>query len=272
MFHRLKSFLHRAADLTSDIQPHGCLVTQQCVIGFKSELHEGMCMDGWKGLHNLDEIWKRSSFQLMIPSGTCAVKLCWCELCFWQKEECIHALEVFHVQCLMFRAHCWSCCAMPWTRAAGRARVLWCVTSPETWDGRRSLRPRSESSLSFAEPPYVSAAWIKAASSAAAAAAAFTAHLASLVPWRQVGEPGAVILLRCSADTMSRRLQARRGSAFTRSDGDRLLHRRAESFCSDTQALVSHYGNKSVLHMVRLPTQRWEWLQRQRQLMFLCCS
>lgn len=66
----------------------------------------------------------------------------------------------------------------------------------------------------------------------------------------KVGEPGAVVLLRCSADTMSRRLQARRGSASIRSDSGRLLHRRAESFCSDTQALVSHYGNKSVLHVV----------------------
>lgn len=39
---------------------------------------------------------------------------------------------------------------MRWTRPAGRGRLLWCGTSPETWDGQRSLRPRSESSLSFA--------------------------------------------------------------------------------------------------------------------------
>ncbi|TWW73561.1 hypothetical protein D4764_15G0009550 [Takifugu flavidus] len=67
----------------------------------------------------------------------------------------------------------------------------------------------------------------------------------------KVGEPSAVILLRCSADTMSRRLQTRRRSTFAvQSDSDGVLQRRAESFCTDSQALISHYENKSILHTI----------------------
>ncbi|XP_029687508.1 adenylate kinase isoenzyme 5 isoform X1 [Takifugu rubripes] len=67
----------------------------------------------------------------------------------------------------------------------------------------------------------------------------------------KVGEPSAVILLRCSADTMSRRLQTRRRSTFAvQSDSDGVLQRRAESFCTDSQALISHYESKSILHTI----------------------
>lgn len=96
----------------------------------------------------------------------------------------------------------------------------------------------------------MNASWIKAVSNTAPG---FTTDWTSLFPRWQVGLPSAVILLQCSVDTMSGRLQARRRSTLSRSDSDRLLHRRAESFCSDNQALISHYENKSILHMVRFP-------------------
>uniref|UniRef100_A0A8C4IV94 Adenylate kinase isoenzyme 5 n=1 Tax=Dicentrarchus labrax TaxID=13489 RepID=A0A8C4IV94_DICLA len=67
----------------------------------------------------------------------------------------------------------------------------------------------------------------------------------------KVGEPSAVFLLSCSADTMSGRLQCR-GRSATTSDRDGVLHRRAESFCSDSQAVASHYEGKRLLHTVRL--------------------
>lgn len=70
----------------------------------------------------------------------------------------------------------------------------------------------------------------------------------------QVGEPSAVLLLKCSADTMSSRLQQCRGRSTSAlhpaSDRDGGLHRRAESFCSDSQAVASHYEGKKLLHTV----------------------
>ncbi|XP_035525929.1 adenylate kinase isoenzyme 5 [Morone saxatilis] len=65
----------------------------------------------------------------------------------------------------------------------------------------------------------------------------------------KVGEPSAVFLLSCSADTMSGRLQCRGRSAATL-DRDGVLHRRAESFCSDSQAVASHYEGKRLLHTI----------------------
>ncbi|XP_051278263.1 adenylate kinase isoenzyme 5 [Dicentrarchus labrax] len=65
----------------------------------------------------------------------------------------------------------------------------------------------------------------------------------------KVGEPSAVFLLSCSADTMSGRLQCR-GRSATTSDRDGVLHRRAESFCSDSQAVASHYEGKRLLHTI----------------------
>ncbi|XP_037643000.1 adenylate kinase isoenzyme 5 [Sebastes umbrosus] len=69
----------------------------------------------------------------------------------------------------------------------------------------------------------------------------------------KMGEPSAVLLLSCSADTMSSRLQCRRGSSsglHPASDRDGVLHRRAESFCSDSQAVAAHYERKKLLHTV----------------------
>uniref|UniRef100_A0A671U242 Adenylate kinase isoenzyme 5 n=1 Tax=Sparus aurata TaxID=8175 RepID=A0A671U242_SPAAU len=57
----------------------------------------------------------------------------------------------------------------------------------------------------------------------------------------KVGEPSAVLLMSCSADIMSSRLQCHR---------DDVLHRRVESFCSDSQAVASHYEGKRLLHMI----------------------
>uniref|UniRef100_A0A8C3B429 Adenylate kinase 5 n=1 Tax=Cyclopterus lumpus TaxID=8103 RepID=A0A8C3B429_CYCLU len=71
----------------------------------------------------------------------------------------------------------------------------------------------------------------------------------------KMGEPSAVLLLSCSADTMSSRLQCRgRSSPGLRpaSDRDGVLHRRAQSFCSDSQAVAAHYERRKLLHTVTL--------------------
>ncbi|KAI3374700.1 hypothetical protein L3Q82_021271, partial [Scortum barcoo] len=69
----------------------------------------------------------------------------------------------------------------------------------------------------------------------------------------KVGEPSAVLLLSCSADTMSSRLQCRSRPASSfppASDRDGVPHRRPESFCSDSQAVASHYERKKLLHKI----------------------
>lgn len=69
----------------------------------------------------------------------------------------------------------------------------------------------------------------------------------------QVGEPSAVLLLRCSADTMSSRALCRSRSysiSQPASDAVDVLHRRAESFCSDSEPLAAYYEDKRLLHTV----------------------
>ncbi|KAM6919899.1 adenylate kinase isoenzyme 5 isoform 1-T1 [Lycodopsis pacificus] len=69
----------------------------------------------------------------------------------------------------------------------------------------------------------------------------------------RMGEPSAVLLLSCSADTMSSRLQCRVRSTsglHPASDRDGVLHRRAESFRSDSQAVAAHYERRKLLHTV----------------------
>ncbi|XP_031721247.1 adenylate kinase isoenzyme 5 [Anarrhichthys ocellatus] len=69
----------------------------------------------------------------------------------------------------------------------------------------------------------------------------------------KMGEPSAVLLLSCSADTMSSRLQCRVRSTsglHPASDRDGVLHRRAESFRSDSQAVAAHYERRKLLHTV----------------------
>ncbi|XP_034744109.1 adenylate kinase isoenzyme 5 [Etheostoma cragini] len=69
----------------------------------------------------------------------------------------------------------------------------------------------------------------------------------------KMGEPSAVLLLNCSADTMSSRLQCRGRSTSAlhpASDRDNVIHRRAESFCSDSQAVAAYYERKKLLHTI----------------------
>jgi len=71
----------------------------------------------------------------------------------------------------------------------------------------------------------------------------------------QIGEPSAVFLLNCSADTMSGRLQCRGKSTSgfnAASDTESTLQQRAEIFCSDSQAVAAHYERKRLLHTVRV--------------------
>ncbi|XP_028987369.1 adenylate kinase isoenzyme 5 [Betta splendens] len=73
----------------------------------------------------------------------------------------------------------------------------------------------------------------------------------------KVGDPGAVLLLSCSADTMTARLQnrGRSGAGFrpdAGADADGAARRRAESFCSSSHAAAAaaHYEHKRLLHMI----------------------
>ncbi|KAF3698693.1 Adenylate kinase isoenzyme 5 [Channa argus] len=69
----------------------------------------------------------------------------------------------------------------------------------------------------------------------------------------KMGEPSAVLLLNCSVDTMSSRLHCRGRSCSSfhpDTDRGRALHRRAESFSSDNQAVAAHYERKRLLHTI----------------------
>ncbi|XP_056149276.1 adenylate kinase isoenzyme 5 [Lampris incognitus] len=73
----------------------------------------------------------------------------------------------------------------------------------------------------------------------------------------KMGEPSAVLLLDCCSDTMSDRLQGRdrfSSSSSFHLDGDRerkgILDRKAESFCSDVQPVVTHYERRRLLHRI----------------------
>uniref|UniRef100_A0A1A8S682 Adenylate kinase isoenzyme 5 n=1 Tax=Nothobranchius rachovii TaxID=451742 RepID=A0A1A8S682_9TELE len=65
----------------------------------------------------------------------------------------------------------------------------------------------------------------------------------------KMGEPNAVLLLSCSPETMSSRLQ-HRGRSLSASDSENILHRRVESFFSDSQVVTSHYERKRLLHTI----------------------
>ncbi|KAK5860312.1 hypothetical protein PBY51_021801 [Eleginops maclovinus] len=69
----------------------------------------------------------------------------------------------------------------------------------------------------------------------------------------KMGEPDAVLLLSCCTDTMSSRLQSRSRSTSgipPAADREGALHRRVESFCSDSQAVADHYESKKLLHTI----------------------
>nr|XP_043879478.1 adenylate kinase isoenzyme 1-like [Solea senegalensis] len=63
----------------------------------------------------------------------------------------------------------------------------------------------------------------------------------------KMGEPSAVLLLSCSPDTMSSRLQCR-GRSHT--DRESATHRRRESFCNNSRELAAHYQHKRLLHTI----------------------
>ncbi|KAF7222046.1 adenylate kinase isoenzyme 5 [Nothobranchius furzeri] len=65
----------------------------------------------------------------------------------------------------------------------------------------------------------------------------------------KMGEPNVVLLLSCSPETMSSRLQ-HRGRSLSASDSENILHRRVESFFSDSQVVTSHYERKMLLHTI----------------------
>uniref|UniRef100_A0A3B5RB15 Adenylate kinase isoenzyme 5 n=1 Tax=Xiphophorus maculatus TaxID=8083 RepID=A0A3B5RB15_XIPMA len=63
----------------------------------------------------------------------------------------------------------------------------------------------------------------------------------------KMGEPSAVVLLSCSPETMTNRVQSRSRSSLS---SENALQRRAESFCSDAQAVIAHYERKMLLHTI----------------------
>ncbi|XP_061587038.1 adenylate kinase isoenzyme 5 [Cololabis saira] len=69
----------------------------------------------------------------------------------------------------------------------------------------------------------------------------------------KMGDPSVVLLLNCSLDTMSGRGSCRsRSSSSLRPNSDResAVHRKAESFYSDSQAAAAHYEHKKLLHTI----------------------
>lgn len=65
----------------------------------------------------------------------------------------------------------------------------------------------------------------------------------------KIGEPNMVLLLNCSVDTMSTRLQCC-GKSSSGADRESVLHRRAESFCRDSQLVTAHYERRRLLHTI----------------------
>ncbi|XP_015246999.1 PREDICTED: adenylate kinase isoenzyme 1-like, partial [Cyprinodon variegatus] len=65
----------------------------------------------------------------------------------------------------------------------------------------------------------------------------------------KMGEPSAVVLLSCSPETMSSRMQNRRRSSSS-SDRENALQKRAQNFCSDVQAVIAYYERKTLLQTI----------------------
>ncbi|XP_062383468.1 adenylate kinase isoenzyme 5 isoform X1 [Sardina pilchardus] len=69
----------------------------------------------------------------------------------------------------------------------------------------------------------------------------------------KMGQPSLVLLLECSADTLTGRLQQRARTALRSQDGrdtEQDVQRRVESFCSTSQPVASHYKHRGLLHKV----------------------
>ncbi|XP_036410556.1 adenylate kinase isoenzyme 5 [Megalops cyprinoides] len=66
----------------------------------------------------------------------------------------------------------------------------------------------------------------------------------------KIGEPSLVLLLECSADTMSRRLLQRAGQGL-RAEGARdAVRKRLESFGSTCEQVAAHYERRRLLHKI----------------------
>ncbi|XP_043989603.1 adenylate kinase isoenzyme 5 [Gambusia affinis] len=63
----------------------------------------------------------------------------------------------------------------------------------------------------------------------------------------KMGEPSAVVLLSCSPETMTSRIQSRSRSSLS---SENALQRRAQNFCSDAKAVIAHYECKMLLHTI----------------------
>ncbi|XP_071780472.1 adenylate kinase isoenzyme 5 isoform X2 [Centroberyx gerrardi] len=71
----------------------------------------------------------------------------------------------------------------------------------------------------------------------------------------KMGDPGAVLLLDCSSDTMCSRLQCRGRSSSGSSlhldrERDGASDRRTDSFCCDSQPVAAHYERRKLLHRI----------------------
>ncbi|XP_036452207.1 adenylate kinase isoenzyme 5 [Colossoma macropomum] len=67
----------------------------------------------------------------------------------------------------------------------------------------------------------------------------------------KMGQPSVVLLLECSADIMSHRLQQRTCSSLrSREARDRDARRRVDSFCSSVTPVINHYEHTGVLRRI----------------------
>ncbi|KAL7879506.1 hypothetical protein SRHO_G00017600 [Serrasalmus rhombeus] len=67
----------------------------------------------------------------------------------------------------------------------------------------------------------------------------------------KMGQPSVVLLMECSADTMSHRLQQRTCSSLrSREARDRDARRRVDSFCSSVTPVINHYEHTGVLRRI----------------------
>ncbi|GAA6108547.1 adenylate kinase isoenzyme 5 isoform X1 [Tachysurus ichikawai] len=66
-----------------------------------------------------------------------------------------------------------------------------------------------------------------------------------------MGQPSTVLLLDCSASTMTRRLQQRTLSSLRPTDGShREARLRVDSFCDSVTPVASHYDSLGLLHKI----------------------
>lgn len=77
-----------------------------------------------------------------------------------------------------------------------------------------------------------------------------------------MGQPSTVLLLDCSASTMTRRLQQRVLSSLRRTDScHREARLRVEGFCGTLTPLATHYETLGLLHKVSVANNNLDQLQ-----------